>query len=172
VTIKTKAPERRAGEPVTAVVPDLDPDEEPFAAAEDLDALLAHLIQKHRELNWLSEWRVKVLWKAEGGMSRGKVTLGRCTMATSLLKHFADCRWIIWLAADHCLELEMTDHQVEALLYHELLHCRLSGRDGDRPGIRGHDAELFFGEVNRYGLWEEGLESLAKVMRRAEEVAS
>lgn len=169
MTTKTKAPERRAGEPVTAVVPDLDPDEEPFAAAEDLDALLAHLIQKHRELNWLSEWRVKVLWKAEGGMSRGKVTLGRCTMASSLLKYFADCDWIIWLSADHCLELEMTDHQVEALLYHELLHCRLSGRDGDRPGIRGHDAELFFGEVNRYGLWEEGLESLAKVMARAEE---
>lgn len=156
----------------SAAIPvwDADFDEgQDFLEAEDLTALGRHLIQKHRELNFIAEYRVRFLWKAEGGESRGRPTLGRCVLANAMVKHFADSDWVIWLAADHCENSEMTDHQVEALLYHELLHCALKGRDGDLPGIRGHDYEIFGAEIRRYGLWEDGLESLAAITRAAED---
>lgn len=160
------APDEAPSAPIPDWLDDF-PEDEGFLASAELTALGAHVIAKHPELNWLAEWRVDFLWKAEGGESKGNATLGRCTTAKSLLKHYSRAHWIIWLAADHLGRAEFTDRQVEAVLYHELLHCRLGGITGDIPSVRGHDAEIFYGEVVRYGLYEPGLESLHEVLAAA-----
>lgn len=167
MTTKTRpAPADTTSVPIPHWVDDFD-DGESFIEQAELSQLGRDLIFRHPELAFLAEWKVTFLWKAEGGDSKGRATLGKCTVPKSLLKHFSKADWVIWLAADHCGRAEFTDRQVEALLYHELLHCRLGGQFGDMPATRGHDAEIFYGEVRRYGLWEDGLESLHAVLAAA-----
>jgi len=169
--VTAKVRPRASSEAPSAAIPSEDVfGESEFYEAEDLTALGRHLIQKHAELNFLVDFRVRFLWKLTGGGHNGRKTLGRCRVTDQLVRYFAQADWVIWLAADYLAEYEFSDRQVEALLYHEMLHCRLGGREGDTPGIRGHDVEIFGGELVRYGLWEEGLEVLASQIRRAEEM--
>ncbi len=137
-----------------------------FLAAPDLDALAGDVIAKWDELGWLEGHTLRVLWKRGGGEKGGNATLGKCTKPAGLLKFFVGVDWVVWLAADHARELGLTYHQVEALLYHELCHPALKGKD-DKPSMRGHDVEMFRGEVKRYGLWKFDLHAAAEVMQAA-----
>lgn len=140
-----------------------------FVRDERLDDLAHALIAKWPELRWLDRWRVKVLWKRKGGKSAGDPTLGRMTLASGLLKYFSDTDFIVWLGADHCRDREFQPYQIEALLFHELLHCAVKpGEDeeDDKPTAKGHDAELFVGEIERYGAWMDNLKVVELAFRQ------
>lgn len=130
-----------------------------FSEAPELEQMAWHLIGALPELAWIADYEVRVLWRAKGGDK-----LGVCTLSRGLLKFFARCDWVIWIAADHVYSGEMTRSQVQALLYHELKHCDRTGPTLS-PGIRKHDAEVFVGEVTRFGAWRDELERLERAFK-------
>lgn len=142
-----------------AMVPPAAALEGGFTEDAALEQMLAHLVGALPEMNWLADYDVRVLWKAKGGEK-----LGRCVLATDLVKHYSGAHWVIWIAADHTLTNELTRLQVQALLYHELKHCALKGLL-QRPGIQKHDSEVFVGEVVRFGAWRPELEQLEQAFR-------
>ncbi len=132
--------------------------------SEALKELADELIGKWRELQFLADYEIRVLWKEEGGEAKSRQILGKCNKPGGYARYFALCDWVIWLAADHCRQGEFTDEQIEALLYHELKHCVLVGKDS-KPGVRGHDYEVFADELNRYGFWNQGCENLKRTVQ-------
>lgn len=122
-----------------------------YLHAGDLEAIANALLRDETpELTGARLARVRYLWRREGGSSHGRRRLGRCQRASGLLQYWADCDFIIWLAADHLRECNATAYQVESLVYHELLH--ISTDETGRPSVRGHDWEGFVTEILRYGL--------------------
>ena len=107
----------------------------------------------------LRDREVVYLWKASGGKANGKLVLGKCQKATGLVAHFSKADWVVWLAADHGRDLGLTRWQVEAGLYHELLHA--GADEVGTPTLYPHDAEMFRAEIEQYGLWKSDLRFVA-----------
>jgi len=114
---------------------------------------------------FIAEYSLAVVWKRQGGQKGGRSTLGKCTKPGGLTRFYSGHDWVIWVAADHARQLKLDVHQVEALLYHELLHCALEG-DPPVPAIVGHDVEAFLSEVEEYGLWKTDLAAAGTVFGR------
>lgn len=131
-----------------------------FLEAPALAERAERLIDEYPELQFLGGEPIAYLWKRKGGASAGRSTLGKCVLSSGLMRYFSNTAWVIWIAADHVREMEFSDDQIEALVYHELLHCTLRGED-DRPAVRGHDFEAFRSEIRRYGTWKLDLKSAA-----------
>jgi len=133
-----------------ALLPPVLDEDEAFAEDHDLDRAVAFLRFSYPELVNAS---VTVLWKAKGGRSNGKNTLGKCQKASGLLGYFVPSTFVIWLAADHLRG--KTTHQIEAVLYHELKHIGLD--DNGDPCVVAHDFTGFLSELDRYGCYLEDL---------------
>ncbi len=129
-----------------------------YLPAPDLDVIAHRLIGRYEEFKHLKTIPIIYLWKREGGKSHSHVRLGCCVKPSGLVKHFGEGEWIIWLAADHTNLYKLTRHQVEAMVYHELLHA---GQDDGKPKLNGHDVEMFAAEVKRYGLWKNDIKRVA-----------
>lgn len=131
-----------------------------FIAAPDIERIGSALIAAHEAtFGHLQSREVAFLWKRKGGNAGGKTTLGKCQKPTGLLKHFAGADFVIWVAADHCRDHRLTAYQVEALVYHELLHA---GEDENgKAVILPHDWTGFTGEVQQYGAWKPDLSAAA-----------
>lgn len=164
--------EQRARTLVTGGNPDKlfpVPPEEAFAEVEgpveyieapDVERVAAALIGTCSEFSHLRERALVYLWRAEGGKTKGKATLGKCAKPSGLLKHFAEADFMVWLAADHVRGMQFSAWQVEALVYHELLHA--GATDKGEPVLWPHDFEGFRPEVSRYGAWKPDLAEAAK----------
>lgn len=147
-----------------------------FLPAPDLEEIGKRLIGECEELKHIADYRVLYLWKRKGGQRAGQPTLGKCIKASGPAKHFGDCTWIVWLAAGWTIAYGLTRRQVEAALHHELLHAgekeiKVTRPDGLTdtkvvPAVKGHDAEMFRSEVERYGLWRLPLQEVAPAFRQ------
>jgi len=136
-----------------------------FLPAEDVRRVAERLIDRHAaSFGFLRQFQVAYLWKAKGGASKGTATLGKCEKASPLVAYFGEHHLIVWLAADHCRELRMTERQVEALVFHELSHASLT-EDGDLA-IVGHDFEGFASELREYGPWSADLQIMARAVEQ------
>ena len=116
------------------------------------------------ELRHASHARIRYLWRRQGGGSHGRVVLGRCHRASGMLRYWADCDFVISLSADHLRDMQATAYQVEALVYHELLHITTDMYG--RLTLRGHDWEGFVLEILRYGLWKADLEQIGDAVQQ------
>ena len=131
------------------------------------------LISRHPEhLDHLRRLSVTYLWKRQGGKSKGRATFGKCSKPSGLLKHFSEAHFVIWLAADHCRAAGYGDREIEALLFHEMLHTAVSEVDentgrGGGPALVPHELEVFRAEVEIYGLWAPELQEVAPAFRQA-----
>lgn len=112
-------------------------------------------------------------WKAKGGKSGGNLIMGKCVKLSGLVRHYAlGAHFTVWLAADHCAAQRYTRWQIEALLHHELMHIEreeVEDSDGNVTGevvyrTRGHEVELFYADIERYGLWQAPLAHLSDVV--------
>lgn len=137
-----------------------------FLSDPELDRMAADLrIHRSRYLSSARDARIVCLWKRKGGKTAGNLTLGKCIKASGLAAFFAaeaesePVDYIIWLAADNIREEGLLAWQVEALMFHELLHIDQSeSKDGETTWTTvGHDAELFVPEIAVYGLWKTDL---------------
>ncbi|MFT4038348.1 MAG: putative metallopeptidase [Thermomicrobiales bacterium] len=134
-----------------------------FLSAPDLDRLKNQLIVQWPEFGNLRHASIDILWKAKGGNSGGKLTFGKCSKMSGLAKHYSGETFVIWLAADHVREYQLSQRQIEALVYHELSHCgwEVDDKTGElKWHVAAHDATVFFGELERYGAWQQDLRTL------------
>lgn len=137
-----------------------------FLEAPELERMAQTIIRQHAELAFLLDWDIRCLWKRDGS---GKEAMGRCRVLTGELAYFADADWLIWVAADIARDSLFGDHELEALLFHELLHCELKGKAGqEKPATRSHDFEAFAIEVERYGAWDVSLRRAQTAFRQLE----
>lgn len=137
-----------------------------FTPAPDLAQIGNELMDK--ALHLPPELQVTFLWKARGGSSSGRDVLGKCQKPGGLLAYFSETHYVVWLAADHIDGLPMSRFQVEALLYHELLHIDVEqDEDGAlKCSMRGHDLEEFRDVVSRYGFWKEDVAGFVRTVQR------
>jgi len=139
-----------------------------FMQSEALCELAAEIIEKYEELAFVGEYSYEVVWKRTGGQKGRKAVLGKCTVPTGLTRFYSNEDWVIWIAADHARDCQLNARQIEALLYHELLHCSLGDEPvaDPKPSVVGHDIECFLREVEEYGLWMPDLQAAAPVFGR------
>ena len=136
-----------------------------FLPAADLEALAQELIKKHRGVLYgLRDLRIHCLWKRQGGESGGSPVYGACQKANALLRYWADSDFIVWLAADNIEAADYSRFQVEACLFHQLMHIEVDEK-GKRH-VRPHDAELFLAEFSRYGFWDQRLEQVGRAVQQ------
>lgn len=160
--VSGRDPEAKYPVPIAANFEEASGDEKlDFLPAPDLERLARELIGHYPEkFAALTGFTVTYLWKREGGKSRGARRMGVCQKPSGLLKHTSEADFIIWLAADHCQGWHA--HQVEALLFHELLHAGVS--DKGKPILYPHDFEGFAAEIAEYGIWESGIDMIAQAI--------
>lgn len=128
--------------------------------AEELIARYPYLQEAAQDL------RIKYLWKAKGGAKGGKATLGKCVKTSGLASFYSSADFVVWLAADHAWAFELNAEQVEALLFHELLHIGKEATDaGAVYYVRPHDFEGFRAEVHEYGFWSADIKEAAEVFQ-------
>jgi len=142
---------------------DFDREESDYLAAEDLEIIASRLIAERDQVRFAGKFRILYRWRREAPVTRGNVTMGACNRTTGLLAHFAEADYVIWLAADAARDYKLTPSQVEALLFHELLHV-IPNVEG-KPSLRGHDAECFAAEIEAYGLWFSHLKRIGEAVQ-------
>ena len=140
-------------------------EENEFYHDQRLVNLAGDLIDRYPHLfaHLLNE-KVAYLWKAKGPKRRdGSKVLGKTSKANSLLQHFGEVKWVVWLAAEACWEYDFTDKEVEATLFHELLHLQYNPDNGETY-LAHHDVEAFVEEIKEYGTWKADLDRMKKAM--------
>lgn len=132
------------------------------------EALLAHYAETtflhiHQNLQGMPTF--SWLWRAKGGNSGGNDVLAKIVQPSGLARFYAGVDFVIWVGWDNLVSREPQRWQVEALLYHELLHIGATEAINKVTGellyeelkLKGHDAELFVEEITRYGMWQSSL---------------
>lgn len=146
-----------------ARVPDADTFKEEgkeFLPADDIEAVAEALIS-HHGFPWAGEVIISYYWRDKGGSSQGKAVLGKCVKLSGLAKVGIGGDFVIWLAADTARDVRLTAWQMEAAIYHELLHVGWND-EADKPGVEPHQFEGFLAELREYGAWHEDLANLAE----------
>lgn len=142
-----------------------------YEPAPDLERLYDLLFEEYDDklvddLFWhVGDARIRFAWKAKGGSSQGKATLGKCVKLSGHARYFSkQADFLIWLAWDHARNFGMTNKQALALLAHELMHIEkvVDNESGDISyAVKGHDYEVFDSELHLFGAWREDLEAAA-----------
>lgn len=133
-----------------------------FISAPGLKAIADRLIAEKDSLSVLSGLEVRYLWKRRGGTSGGNPKLGALQRPGGLLRYFSGgVPFVLWLGADNCRDLQLTPQQIEACLYHQLLHADTNPDDEDQYRIRGHSFEGFVEELDEFGPWSADLREVA-----------
>lgn len=155
-TVTSPNPNDRAFVPPDDFFDDADPfydDPRIFDVARDV-------LQRCNEFRYLANASVDIVWKRRGGKSGGRAVFGKANKLSGLAAHYCPHTFVIWLAADHCREAEFTNHELEALIYHQLKHLGFEYDEttGETTWVLWpHDAELFVSELTRYGTWRDDL---------------
>lgn len=149
--------------------PNRGKDDEPqyhdYLPGDDIARIAASLIGRHpQDFKHLPNAPILYRWKREGGKNAGKLRLGQCRHLDAVARHFAGSEFLIWLAADHLRAHRFTARQVEAAIFHELLHIELAGDDKPRLAIAPHDFEGFGRELAVYGPWRGDLRIIQRQM--------
>jgi len=131
-----------------------------YMEAPELARLASAVISKWPEFDGVDDISIRYVWRKKGATKANKAVLGHCYKESGRSQFFGECDYTIEIAADHAREVGLTYRQMEAALYHELTHVDL--QEDEKTGdpvfkVRGHDAEIFFDEVRRYGLWRDEL---------------
>lgn len=149
-----------------------------FADAPDLAEIGAALIEHLDEFEELraameeKDIAIRYLWRKKAAKQADRVKAGTLGKAGGLVKHFARGEYVVQVAADAAYG--KTRWQIEALVMHELLHIKiemvLKGPKGAKVEVpqlktRAHDLEMFWAEVERYGLWRRDLEQAEEVFK-------
>jgi hypothetical protein len=126
-----------------------------YLEAPELANIAEGLIGQHGFLEELAHCDIRWYWKRKTGVSKGRVKIGFMKRASDLLGHFTGADFIGWLSATTLRNGRFGDEQVEAAVFHQLLH--IGGDDKGNWIFVPHDFEGFAQEVRHYGTWTEGL---------------
>lgn len=142
-----------------------------FLPADDLEVLASDLINRHTTFSHFPSLTIHYRWKKKGGKKSGAAIYGKCVKPSGLLAAYSDADFVIWLAADYVRDAQFTQRQIEALLFHEMLHAGVSDIGDDDEGepkstLIPHDVEMFRAEIISYGFWSDELKSLEMSVRQ------
>lgn len=144
------------GPAVSGLIPsDRDFNGKLYREAPELANIAEQLIQRHGFLEDLQHCDIRWYWKRKTGVSKGRVKIGFMKRASDLLGHFSGADFIGWLSATTARDGKFTSGQVEAAVFHQLLH--IGSDDKGNWIFVPHDFEGFAQEVRHYGTWTEGL---------------
>lgn len=138
-------------------------EEAKFVLSQNLANAADRLIDKHG-FTHIRQASVDYLWRGKGSTRGGKLVLGKTQRPSGLLKLYSKADFVIILAADHCRNQKLDEDQLEALLFHELLH--IGSDDEGEPTLVAHDVEAFVEEIKEYGLWKSDLKLLRAVKKQ------
>lgn len=137
-----------------------------FSPAATIADTADALIEEHPDaLGHLRNWAIDYLWKRKGGKSKRRNRMKGVQITGELLRHYAKKTFIVWLAADHVENANLSTKQVEALVFSALLEL---GEDPKRGGpmLIAPDFTGFKRELEAYGTWNPSLEALGDTMRQ------
>ena len=109
----------------------------------------------------LQDCSIGFLFRSEGPVSAGKVTLGKARKIPAEQRVYMDYDFVIWLAEDWWRRLK--PEQRVALIDHELTHCRMD--DEEKAWIAPHDVEEFNCIIERHGFWWPQAEPTMKAVQ-------
>lgn len=134
-----------------------------FMAAPDLEAIAEALIEQFDiPLSEARDWKITYLWRKAGTMVNGKARLAATSRASGAAGYFAGTDFLVIASADYLRGYRMQLGQMKALVFHELKHITTSETYG--PALVGHDAEVFYDELEFFGAWRQDLEPLRGVV--------
>jgi hypothetical protein len=131
-----------------------------FIPAPELQIIVEELIERDGRFVHLQTLGVDVHWKRKGGRA-----FGAASLTSGKLALHTDAAFQLWIAADNCRVNNLSPHQMEALIFHELLHCEVHE---DKPVMRQHEWEGFAEEINQYGLWFTGMQRIGAAVKQLE----
>lgn len=142
-----------------------------FLQDNDLKALGDRIIREKLPDLDDGELIIDYAWKKKGGASGGAAVLGKCVKLSGHARYYAlGAHFLIWLGANWVRGYKFDDRQIEALVYHELLHIeREEPEEEDKPVVyrtRAHDAEFFLDELRLYGAWKSDLVAVVETVRQ------
>lgn len=141
--------------------PEGDFGDEDYLPAGNVETIAQWLIGRMPEFSHLMDARISYFWKAKGGKRGGKVTLGKAQKPSGFTAWVTETDFLMFISADHCRDMSITNYQMEALIYRELCHMvqeEKLDKDGEGTGefvfaIAEHDVTAFHNEIQRYGGW-------------------
>lgn len=143
-----------------------------FLEAPELAEVGTRLIASAEHyLNHLRPSQVKIgyYWKAKGGKKGGRATLGKTSKLAGFTDYLSDHEFTVFISADNCLAANLTERQMDALVYHELSHIQYVTTDEDmlEGGLKivGHDLEEFHAVLRLYGDWEPALTEAKDILQ-------
>lgn len=151
--------------------------EDEFIPAPELELIGKALIDKYEnDFGRIYDANILYLWKQKGGASGGQSTLGKCIRPTGLAKHFATktddgfsekVDFVVWVAADHARTHQITLRQMNALIFHELMH---TDWDEGKFVIKTHEFEGFAREIEEFGMWKNSIKKIAEACETVKDV--
>ena len=116
----------------------------------------------------LIDARVRFVFQDVASYKDGWVVFATTSKVPPAYKVHLDFDFLIKIAFDQWAQ--MTADQREALIDHELCHCRCSLDDG-ALSIRNHDIEEFAVIIERHGLWHSGLLRVGPALHKATQLS-
>lgn len=143
-------PRKGAATPAKAAKKDAKkPDARTFAVFEDAKKIAERLIAKGVEGTAVLK-NARILYLSTSRDKVGRDGAANATKFAEWAKTLKDFDFVLQFSLP-CWR-RYTEVQREALVYHELLHCRLDSKN--RAVIVPHDLEEFAAVVKLYGLWD------------------
>lgn len=141
-----------------------------YSSAPEVAAIAEKIIAAHHA--HLADVRVEFVFRDKAAKKNGKEVGGTARKVSGLNAFLArdgeqggdysEDFFVIEIAED--IWSELTPHQKQALVDHELMHCTFEideKTDALKLGIRGHDIEEFAEIVQRHGIWSRDLADFA-----------
>lgn len=120
-----------------------------FEESTELKDLAEKIISKKINLYHISEWEYHVgyFYSDEKKYIGANKILGQCVKVSGILSHYCDFDFIIIIYEPNIIGFN--DGQLQALLYHELLHI------GEDYRIVKHNVQDFYEVLNEFGVdWQ------------------
>lgn len=115
-----------------------------YEQAPDIKTIAERLIEAKEDLFHIRDYEVGFLYCDTEKQLAGNVVMADCTKTNGLLKYYSGYDFIITVYEPNIMDL--TEAQLQILIYHELLHIGLEGK------LRPHNVQDFYSILHLYGL--------------------
>lgn len=133
-----------------------------YLEAPELEAIGKALIDGDFELGALVNREVLYFWKHTSGTSRGKGIMGRLEVPGQLFRKYKPASYVLWISADRVRKENYTPMQMQAQVYHLLLHAEI--KMNGKAGLTGPTILAFPEEIEKFGAWQNDLRKGERAM--------
>lgn len=132
-----------------------------YMVSPEMQAIAEKIIEENDELKHLRDGMVRIGYQLGSGQKKhgDMYVFGDCTKASSKTKAFSNVDFVITFYEPNVRDL--TDWQLERLMFHELLHVGYGGEDV--CSVNPHDVADFRLCIEKWGLDWLGVEDIEHV---------